>query len=217
MSEQEIQHGATAEDEVTGAPRTMARRFGRKRMLAVAGLASATLAFGGLTACDGDSPTSSGGGGSDSDSDDGDDGDEEDDEPGEARDLKMGDTAEWASGLTVTLDNPEPFTLGDHLQDYEGFAYKFQVTVENTSDEDVNGDPIFSARAGEDGVAANTISMDSGNDLLLDLPSTLRAGDTATGTLGVEFPEDAETLSIEVNPMDFESESAFWDLEVSEL
>ncbi|MDB1087220.1 DUF4352 domain-containing protein [Streptomyces sp. ACA25] len=209
----------TAISEITEATagRPVPRRFARKRMLALAGLATAALAIGGLTACEADEPKKDGSSSQEKTTDEGaDDGGEEGDDEGggDDRTLAGGETAAWDSGLKVTVSEPEAFTPDEWAAGHtEGNdSYTFGVTIENTGNEDVDADwLIFTARAGDDGVSAEQIH-DSASGIGADMLGTVRPGQKATTTIAFDVPADAGSLSLEIEPgLDWDAKPAFWD------
>ncbi|GAA1914826.1 hypothetical protein GCM10009716_25380 [Streptomyces sodiiphilus] len=217
-----------AAEETAQQPRP--RRFGRKRMLAVAGAAGAALALGGLTACETDEPKRDTGSAQDEPADESEDGDEDTDDdasgseegkgeekPVDSRELSAGDTAVWESGLKVTVSEPEAYTPGEWAMGHtEGNdAYTFTLVIANETEEDVDADMLLiRGRAGEEGVAAEEI-WDSENKIGLDmLGTTVRPGKKATSTIAFGVPAGAGFIDLEIEPLFYwDAKPAFWRID----
>ncbi|WP_031509253.1 DUF4352 domain-containing protein [Streptomyces megasporus] len=184
----------------------------RKRLIAAA--AGAVLALGGLTACGLEEPTVTKAPASDA-KEAGEDakGKQKKESTGQADgQLAAGDTANYDSGLRITVSEATPYTPGEFsIGHTEGNkAYKLTVTLENSGAEKVNTTLItLTARAGEDGVEAEQIFDDTVGE---GFDGNLLPGKKATAEYAFDAPADAKNLDVEVDPLDFTSEAAQWGL-----
>lgn len=184
----------------------------RKRLIAAA--AGAVLALGGLTACGLEEPTVTKAPASDA-KEAGEDakGEQKKESTGQADgQLAAGDTANYDSGLRITVSGATPYTPGEFsIGHTEGNkAYKLTVTLENSGAEKVNTTLItLTARAGEDGVEAEQIFDDTVGE---GFDGNLLPGKKATAVYAFDAPADAKNLDVEVDPLDFTSEAAQWGL-----
>jgi hypothetical protein len=212
----------------TTSTRALGRRFGRRRMLAVAGIAGTALAMGGLTACtdDGDKPKRDTSAEENTGTDDATDTDDADAAEGDADEdpaggwdvFAIGETAVYDNlGVKFTLQDPETITPDDDGWDDwggEGFTgYAFTLVVENNGDKPYDADMIlFDARAGEDGVAAEQIYSIA--HLGEGVSGTALPGNKVTGKVAFNVPDGASPLIIELKELnDWDSESAYWSYE----
>ncbi|WP_158674742.1 DUF4352 domain-containing protein [Streptomyces hoynatensis] len=201
----------------------------RRRVSAVAAVALAAVVFGGLTACsDEDSgdtgqsaaeePAADAGDASESASpeEDAPAADAEADEGGESGGLHAaGEAVSYAGGVDITVSAPEEYTPSEYAIGHtEGnTAWKVTITVVNNGDADYDTDFLLaSARAGDDGVTAETIYDDP---VGLGFGGALPAGQTATADFAFDAPADAATLSVQIEEvLELDSAPATWGLEL---
>ncbi|MDT0347634.1 DUF4352 domain-containing protein [Streptomyces litchfieldiae] len=218
--------------------KTAARRFARQRRLAIAGVAAATLALGGLTACSSeDEPesASTSGGAEGEQAEDENAGSEETTEETESNGeteetteeteetettgsddiFSVDETAVYDNGLEISLSAAEPYTPDEYAIGHTdgNAAYTFTVTLENTGSEAIDTTFILAtARAGEDGVTAEEIyddTMGSGFN------GELLSGRSATAQYAFSAPADAAMLEIQIEQaLDFDYAPAIWELEL---
>ncbi|MDT0441685.1 DUF4352 domain-containing protein [Streptomyces johnsoniae] len=206
--------------------KTAAPRFARQRMLALAGAAAATLALGGLTACssedDPESATGSGGAEGEqaeenTEEDGGENGgtaEEEATEEGTDDGLFAAEeTAVYDSGFEITVSAAEPYTPTDWAVGHtEGnAAYSVTVSLANNGEESVDTTFVLaSARAGADGVTAETIYDDT---VGTGFNGELLPGRTASAEYAFDAPPDAAALEVQIEQaLELDSTPAIWEI-----
>lgn len=197
----------------------------RQRMLAIAGLTAATLALGGLTACeDGEEPTGQEDAGSQETGDQesgtgqdagdaadaGDAGEEAGTDDGV---FAAGETAAYDDGLEITVSAPEPYTPSEYAIGHtEGNdPYTFTVTVENTGEAGIDVTLLLPvARTGERGAEAEEIYDDVVGG---GFTGEVLPGRSASAEYAFDIPADAAAIEVQIDhPMDFEAAPALWEL-----
>ncbi len=219
--------------------KTASHRFAGQRMRALACVAVATLALGGLTACSSEdepeSATGSGGaegeqveeqttenaenaGGESGES--GETGGTEETEGAEEGEggtddglFAAGETAVYDSGFEITVSAAEPYTPTDWAIGHtEGnAAYSVTVSLANNGSEAVDTTFILAtARAGADGVTAEEIYDDGVGD---GFNGELLPGRTATADYAFDAPPDAASLEVQIEQaLEFDSTPAIWEI-----
>jgi plastocyanin len=207
----------------------------RRRMLAVAGLAAGALALG-LTACSSDDESTDAAPetsqeetteeSSEEPAGDAATGGEAEDAPAEetepAEDAEepaadgtagAGDTVTFET-VELTVAAPEAYEPGEFAIGHtEGNQpYKLTVTVENTGSETYDMTMLLAtARAGEDGVEAESIFDDT---IEGDFSGPLAAGQTATVDIAFDVPADASVLNLSIENIGTFADPALWTLEL---
>ncbi|MGP3971795.1 serine/threonine-protein kinase [Streptomyces sp. 6N223] len=124
-----------------------------------------------------------------------------------------GETAQYESGLTITISGLTEFTPGEYaigMQPGDG-AYMTTVTVENNGEESIDVFLSLTARAGESGTTVEQIYDDG---LEYSLSGTLLPGRQMTGDLGYAVPADAGFVDLEYTNYSLYGDSAIWTLEL---
>ncbi|WP_431780768.1 DUF4352 domain-containing protein [Streptomyces chumphonensis] len=187
----------------------------------VAAVTTAVLAVGGLTACGPDEPTKETSAGQDAQGEAGDDagdqggnGDKDAGQEDGGGSYAAGDTAVYDSGLKITVSGAETYQPDEYAVGHtEGnTAHQVTITLENTGEENVSADLIMvSARAGEDGTAAEEIYDDTVGG---GFTGELLPGKKATAQYAFDAPADAGVLDLEVELIDFTTAPAQWSLKL---
>lgn len=214
------------------------RRTGgrRRRLTAVAGVAAAVLAVGGLTGCEEDGlpvegigsiePTQSPDGGEEAtrvpieevgEPEDGDGSGtgapieeaEVTEEPagdGGAGFMAPGEMYRYANGLEVTVWDAEPYTPSVG-SGHEPRIYRFRVTVYNYGD--TASEAIFGFRAHAGGMEAVEFYDPA---LAVEPVGALAPGEHFEAYVVFDVPEGPELLDVTVDPLGVELETLYWTL-----
>ncbi|MBZ4014602.1 DUF4190 domain-containing protein [Streptomyces purpurogeneiscleroticus] len=131
------------------------------------------------------------------------------DAEGEA--LHAGDTAEYDTGLSVTVSKATAYNVGEFAVGHkEGQkAYKFTVQLENKGKEKFDSTlTLVEARAGKDGKAAEQIFDGTVGE---GFNGKILPGKSASVEFAFDTPAGAKNLDVEVSP-GLEHEASQWDL-----
>jgi serine/threonine protein kinase len=124
-----------------------------------------------------------------------------------------GETAEYESGLTITISGLTEFTPGEYASGQEAGdgAYKTTVTVENNGEESIDVYLSLTARSGESGRSVEQIYDDG---LEYSLSGTLLPGRQLTGDLGFAVPPEEGFIDLEYTSFSLYGDAAIWTLEL---
>jgi hypothetical protein len=123
------------------------------------------------------------------------------------------ETAQYESGLTITVSGLTEFTPGEYAigqQPGDG-TYKTTVTVENNGEEAIDVFLSLTARSGESGSTVEQIYDDG---LEYSLSGTLLPGRTMTGDLGYAVPPSEGFIDLEYTSFSLYGDTAIWTLEL---
>ncbi|MFF8291109.1 DUF4352 domain-containing protein [Streptomyces sp. NPDC016309] len=132
----------------------------------------------------------------------------------EGKALAAGDTSVYDDDLQVTVSATKPVKPGEFAIGHtEGNkTYEVTITVENAGKAKFSTDSLtVSARAGEDGVAAEEIF--DGDTYGAGFAGAVLPGKKATVSYAFDAPADAKTLTVEVTP-GFDYNATQWDLKL---
>ncbi|MEV0602987.1 DUF4190 domain-containing protein [Streptomyces sp. NPDC050315] len=125
--------------------------------------------------------------------------------------LHAGDTAEYDTGLSVTVSKATAYTVGEFAVGHkEGQkAYKITVQLENKGKEKFDSTlTLVEARAGKDGKAAEQIFDGTVGE---GFNGKILPGKSASVEFAFDAPAGAKNLDVEVTP-GLEHEASQWDL-----
>ncbi|WP_030617419.1 DUF4190 domain-containing protein [Streptomyces sclerotialus] len=134
-------------------------------------------------------------------------------EGGAGEALHAGDTAEYDTGLSVTVSEASPYTVDEFAVGHKksNKAYKITVKVENKGKKSFDSTlTLVEARAGEDGKSAEQIFDGTVGE---GFTGKILPGKTATVDFAFDAPADAKNLDIDVSP-GLEHEASQWELKL---
>lgn len=123
----------------------------------------------------------------------------------------FGDTHTWSDGLAITIGEPEEFTPSSSAagSEGEGTPLKFEVTVENGTDEPLPAGMI--GMQSSSGGKEDQLIVDSQNDIM---PGSvdIRPGKTLTWTTAYMVNDPSDQAIQVTNMNDFSAESVYFDV-----
>ncbi|POX38250.1 hypothetical protein C3486_23985 [Streptomyces sp. Ru73] len=127
--------------------------------------------------------------------------------------LHAGDTAEYDTGLSVTVSKASPYAVGQYAVGHKGSnkAYKVTVQLQNKGDKKFDSTlTLVEARAGADGKNAEQIFDESVGK---GFSGKILPGKTATVEFAFDTPAAAKELDVEVTP-GLDHEASQWELKL---
>ncbi|WP_411075493.1 DUF4190 domain-containing protein [Streptomyces sp. cmx-4-7] len=130
-----------------------------------------------------------------------------------AKNLADGDTSVYDDDLKVTVSDPKAYEPSEFAADLTGGnkAYQVTVVIENSGKKKFDATLVtLTGRAGTNGVAAEQVFDEK---VGAGFQGTVLPGKKATVTAAFDVPEDAENLTVEVNP-GFDYNASQWELKL---
>ncbi|PZF53299.1 hypothetical protein DEJ23_14850 [Curtobacterium sp. MCSS17_008] len=124
-----------------------------------------------------------------------------------AENPKFGQAFTFKSGLKVTISAPEAYTPSTYASGAAANNIKFNVTIENGSDEAVTP-VIFQYTATAGGQAGNEIFDTEQKVGAYDGPNSVAPGASASYVIGYGFAGSADGVTVTFDPSDFVSKPA---------